>query len=106
MKRTPLYETHKKLKAKLVEFGGWEMPVYYTSIMDEHLAVRKAASSVSAKRAALGHRGTKVTVSCYAIGQPVSGDDVWYRIIAPHSGMVSGFYLATGRDPATGISPC
>jgi aminomethyltransferase len=43
LKRTPLYELHKRLGAKLVEFGGWEMPVQYTSIMDEHLAVRKAA---------------------------------------------------------------
>src|SRR5207302_11340473 len=43
MKRTPLYDTHKRLGAKLIEFGGWEMPVQYTSIVDEHLAVRKAA---------------------------------------------------------------
>src|SRR6185369_8390736 len=43
MKRTPLYETHQRLGAKLIEFGGWEMPVQYTSITDEHLTVRKAA---------------------------------------------------------------
>ncbi|PYI83626.1 MAG: glycine cleavage system aminomethyltransferase GcvT, partial [Verrucomicrobia bacterium] len=34
---------HQKLGARLIEFGGWEMPVQYSSIMDEHLAVRKAA---------------------------------------------------------------
>src|SRR5512136_1517130 len=43
MKRTPLYEVHQKLGGKLIEFGGWEMPVHYTSITDEHLAVREAA---------------------------------------------------------------
>ena len=43
MKRTPLYQTHQRLGAKLIEFGGWEMPVQYTSIIDEHQAVRKAA---------------------------------------------------------------
>jgi aminomethyltransferase len=43
LKRTPLFELHKRLGGKLVEFGGWEMPVQYTSIMDEHLCVRKAA---------------------------------------------------------------
>ena len=43
LKRTPLFELHKRLGGKLVEFGGWEMPVQYTSIMDEHLAVRRAA---------------------------------------------------------------
>src|SRR5262245_54822162 len=43
LKRTPLFEAHKQLGAKLIEFGGWEMPVHYTSITDEHLAVRRAA---------------------------------------------------------------
>jgi aminomethyltransferase len=43
MKRTPLFGAHQKLGAKLIEFGGWEMPVQYTSIIDEHLAVRNAA---------------------------------------------------------------
>jgi aminomethyltransferase len=43
LKRTPLFEAHRALGARLVEFGGWEMPVQYTSIVDEHLAVRQAA---------------------------------------------------------------
>jgi aminomethyltransferase len=43
VKHTPLYAAHQQLGAKLIEFGGWEMPVYYTSIMEEHQAVRTAA---------------------------------------------------------------
>lgn len=43
LKRTPLFDVHQKLGGKLIEFGGWEMPVYYTSIVDEHQAVRQAA---------------------------------------------------------------
>ena len=43
MKRTPLYKAHQESGARLIEFGGWEMPVQYTSISDEHLAVRQAA---------------------------------------------------------------
>src|SRR5437867_10614544 len=43
LKRTPLYAAHQRLGARLIEFGGWEMPVQYSSIVDEHLAVRKAA---------------------------------------------------------------
>jgi len=43
LKRTPLYTAHQKLGGRLVEFGGWEMPVQYTSITDEHHAVRNAA---------------------------------------------------------------
>ena len=42
MKRTPLFNAHQKLGGKLIEFGGWEMPVQYSSIVDEHLAVRRA----------------------------------------------------------------
>lgn len=43
LKRTALYEFHEKLGAKLVPFAGWEMPVWYTSVSDEHRAVREAA---------------------------------------------------------------
>ena len=41
MKRTPLFDTHKKLKGKLVEFGGWEMPLFYSGVVAEHKAVRE-----------------------------------------------------------------
>ena len=44
LKRTPLYEVHRRASAKLVPFGGWEMPVQYADgIRAEHLAVRGAA---------------------------------------------------------------
>lgn len=43
LKRTPLFAAHQRLGGRLIEFGGWEMPVQYSSIVDEHLAVRKAA---------------------------------------------------------------
>jgi glycine hydroxymethyltransferase len=43
LKRTALFDTHKKLGARMVPFGGWEMPVWYTSAREEHLAVRQAA---------------------------------------------------------------
>ncbi len=43
LKRTPLFETHARLGARLIDFGGWEMPVQYSSIVDEHHAVRKGA---------------------------------------------------------------
>ncbi|HET7484485.1 MAG TPA: glycine cleavage system aminomethyltransferase GcvT [Solirubrobacterales bacterium] len=41
--RTPLYEKHLELGAKLVDFAGWEMPVQYEGIMEEHSAVRTHA---------------------------------------------------------------
>ncbi|HEY2713457.1 MAG TPA: glycine cleavage system aminomethyltransferase GcvT [Chthoniobacterales bacterium] len=41
-KRTPLYDEHVKLGGKIIPFGGWLMPVQYSSIREEHLAVRTA----------------------------------------------------------------
>ena len=57
LKRTSLFAAHQKLGGKLIEFGGWEMPVQYTSITDEHLAVRNAAGIFD-----ISHMG-EVTVS-------------------------------------------
>ena len=41
--RTPLYEAHRRLGARLVPFAGYEMPIQYTSILEEHAAVRERA---------------------------------------------------------------
>ncbi len=41
--KTPLYDTHIRLGAKVIEFGGWLMPVQYSGIIEEHKAVRTAA---------------------------------------------------------------
>src|ERR1700730_16237274 len=43
LKRTPLYDEHRALDARLGEFSGWEMPVQYSSILEEHRAVRTRA---------------------------------------------------------------
>src|ERR1700720_2474873 len=40
-KRTPLYDEHVRRGAKIIPFGGWMMPVQYTSIVEEHQPVRK-----------------------------------------------------------------
>ena len=41
--RTPLYESHLAAGGRIVDFAGWEMPVQYSGILDEHKAVREAA---------------------------------------------------------------
>jgi aminomethyltransferase len=41
--RTPLYDWHLAHGARLVDFAGWDMPIQYTSILDEHVAVRTGA---------------------------------------------------------------
>ena len=43
LKRTPLFETHLACNAKMVDFGGWEMPLHYGSQVEEHHQVRRHA---------------------------------------------------------------
>ncbi len=43
MKKTPLYEKHLDLGAKMIDFGGWMLPVQYSGIINEHNAVRESA---------------------------------------------------------------
>ena len=43
MKKTPLNQVHRELGARMVDFGGWDMPVQYSGVIEEHLAVRHAA---------------------------------------------------------------
>ena len=43
MKKTRFNEFHKKLGGKMIEFCGWEMPVEYSGIIPEHMAVRTKA---------------------------------------------------------------
>ncbi|HOQ40765.1 MAG TPA: glycine cleavage system aminomethyltransferase GcvT [Smithellaceae bacterium] len=44
MKKTPLYEKHAALGAKIIDFGGWAMPVQYTNVIEEHKATRTASA--------------------------------------------------------------
>ncbi len=43
LRRTPLYQRHVEAGAKIVDFAGWEMPVSYEGVREEHLAVRESA---------------------------------------------------------------
>jgi glycine hydroxymethyltransferase len=52
LKRTPLHAVHKEMGAKMVPFAGWEMPIWYSSVSEEHQAVRNAAGLFD-----VGHMG-------------------------------------------------
>lgn len=43
MKKTPLYDRHVSLGARVIDFGGWAMPVQYTNVIEEHKATREKA---------------------------------------------------------------
>ena len=43
LKKTPLNRVHHELRARMMDFAGWQLPVWYTSILEEHRAVRSGA---------------------------------------------------------------
>ena len=55
MKRTPRHGEHVALEAKMVPFAGWEMPIQYTSVLDEHMTVRSRCGLFD-----VSHRGAWV----------------------------------------------
>jgi hypothetical protein len=70
------------------------------------LLVRSAPGTSAAIVDVLGAAGSRVAVNCYSLGSSVSGDSVWYHLVAPQTGYAAGFYLNTGGDPAHGIPQC
>jgi aminomethyltransferase len=65
LRRTILYDRHVSLGAKMVEFGGWEMPVFYpTGIVEEHLATRKGAGLFDVSHMVLSSGGRGHGPSC------------------------------------------
>ncbi len=69
MKRTPLYDEHRALGARMIPFGEWEMPERYTGIIEEHHATRTAAGLFD-----LSHMGE------FYISGPAASDLVGYLL--------------------------
>jgi hypothetical protein len=77
---------------------------YHVLVPGVHIRFWPTASS--ARLRTLGRVGTSVTVNCYALGQSIRADRVWYHVTRPMDGFISGSHLNTGRDPAHGIPAC
>jgi glycine cleavage system T protein (aminomethyltransferase) len=63
LRRTPLYDRHAAAGARLVPFAGWEMPVQYGGIREEHIAVRRGAGVFD-----VSHMGQVLTRGPQALG--------------------------------------
>ncbi len=105
MKRTALYDTHIALGARMVEFGGWEMPVQYSGILDEHNAVRTAAGLFD-----IDHMGQievqgpdALAFLQYVVTNDIAAIDMWqsaYGLLCyPNGGVVDDIftYRLSGR---------
>ena len=94
MKRTPLYDAHRAAGARMVDFAGWEMPVQYTGIIDEHLAVRTRAGLFDVSH--MGEvevRGAGALAACqYAtandVGRLADGQAQYSLLLTPAGGIV------------------
>ena len=79
MQRTALYEEHLTLGARMVDFAGWEMPVQYVGVIEEHRAVRTGAGLFD-----LGHMG-EIRVS-----GPAAGAALDYALVSTPSAILVG----------------
>lgn len=90
-KKTPLYDVHKAAGAKMVDFGGWMMPVSYSSVLAEHKAVREKAGLFD-----VSHMGEIVVSGKGAVDflQKITINDV--ERLAPGQGQYSAMLRPTG----------
>ncbi|MDP3274059.1 MAG: glycine cleavage system aminomethyltransferase GcvT [Deltaproteobacteria bacterium] len=72
LRRTPMYESHKALGGRLVPFAGWEMPVQYSGIVDEHHAVRKSAGLFDVSH--MGEFVVEAERAIHLVGELVTND--------------------------------
>jgi aminomethyltransferase len=89
--KTALYSVHEALGARLIEFGGWIMPVQYSSILEEHQAVRTAAGLFD-----LSHMGE------FDLRGPTAFKDVQQLVANDVSRLTPGQSLYTPMCTATG----
>lgn len=99
LQRTPLHARHVALGARMVEFGGWEMPVQYSGILDEHRAVRGAAGLFDISHmgeveihgpAALPYLQQLVTADVAAIA---SGQSNYALMCRPDGGIIDDTFI-------------
>jgi len=94
MRRTPLYAAHCALGARLVDFAGWEMPVQYRGIIDEHVTVRTAAGLFDVSHMGeIEVRGAEALATCQVltvndVGRLRDGQAQYTMLCIPNGGVV------------------
>jgi len=94
VKRTPLYEQHRKLGARMVDFAGWEMPVQYTGIISEHQMVRSRAGLFDVSHMGeIEVRGAGALAACQYVtandvGRLADGQAQYTLLLTPGGGIV------------------
>lgn len=99
LQRTPLYELHKDLGAKLVPFAGWEMPVWYSSVGEEHAAVRNEAGLFDVAHMGVfdatgpGAEAFLNAVTANDVSALAPGQAQYSYLLAPGGGVIDDIYV-------------
>jgi glycine hydroxymethyltransferase len=92
--RTPLYEVHRSMGAKMVPFAGWEMPVWYSSVLEEHLATRQAAGLFDVSHMGVYQvEGSEAasfldSVCSNSVGSLLPGESLYSHFLTPDADVV------------------
>lgn len=99
LRKTPLYETHQELGAKIIPFAGWELPVWYSSVLEEHQAVRNAAGLFDVTHMGVYQaegKGAVVFLDCVMgnhIGGLKPGDSCYTHMLDPDSNVIDDLFI-------------
>src|SRR5215467_9803398 len=104
LKTTPLNSIHRSLGAKMVDFGGWDMPVQYSGIIDEHNAVRQSVGLFDVSHMGeieiSGPEAARLTdfVTTNAVGRLRIGQAHYSGLLYPHGGFVDDILVHKVAD--------
>jgi aminomethyltransferase len=104
LRSTPLNSVHRALGAKMVDFGGWDMPVQYSGIIDEHNAVRRAVGvfdvSHMGEIEVRGPEAGRLTdyVTTNAVGKLKIGQAHYSGLLYDHGGFVDDILVHKVAD--------
>lgn len=106
LQRTPLNEVHRAAGAKMVDFGGWDMPVQYSGLLDEHHTVRKAVGLFDVSHMGeieiRGPEAMKLAdyVSTNAVARLQKGQAQYSGLLYAHGGFVDDILVHKVADDA------
>src|SRR3954454_10485349 len=104
LRATPLNSVHRALGARMVDFGGWDMPVQYSGIIDEHNAVRNAAGLFDVSHMGeieiRGPEAAKLTdyVTTNAVAKLAPGQAQYSGLLYDHGGFVDDILVHKVAD--------
>src|ERR1051325_8718364 len=104
LRATPLNSVHRALGAKMVDFGGWDMPVQYSGIIDEHNAVRTAVGMFDVSHMGeievRGPEAARLTdsVTTNAVSKLKTGQAHYSGLLYEHGGFVDDILVHKVAD--------